>query len=578
MNFMSGGSVINFDRFSDGEDIQKKAMESAAQGGPNSGFEIEGVDFFKDPELANQFPEMKDDIDLIVSTESYIHRLIDLRTRIHESKGISRGMAHEMLELIPSLEGFTPRQFTEELSSIGAQPSLEALSAKIWALIAAAIVFVIGLIYKFIKWMTGGKSDDPRSLDEIARDVREADKKVDEQAEAVDQAHHVIKSVGGKHIDVPVPNAVEMAKVQTTRLPEELKTILEKESKRQAHVMGGDEKEKVHVSVKLIDVLTGIEGGSAIARYMENPPKIARVIYANRDTAALQMTLAAFEGFSSGASLIAANLDLLKDMMKDIEEDQMPKDSMQLAKLSSRMQMLDELLSNEGKFKVGGKTYPSMAAWAVEYRNEMNNEANYSTAFHSLEEFLEAQYRATEYLKSGRFDRIAAFFHLLKDTEPVLSKLAEIAKKQNLRDIHIGSSAKQAELTSRITRVSRTMSSNLRALMVVYEQVGRVYSEVTRTGAGIVKRLYDNAHRIVKYYENAGFEPPSELVDIADELEEARKRADASVIAPNLFDDPYAGVAVVSSPAKRVVINKVHEFGAEEAKILQEALSNLRKT
>lgn len=150
-------SIIDFN-FDDPPEVRRQAQINAEEGGPNSGFELQNIDFFKDGTAANTFPEMKDDIDLIVSTEAYVQRLIDLHERVSSARGMSRSFAVEFNELIPDMQAFSPNRFTEEITLTGWQPSLEALSAKIWALIIAGAVALIALIVKFFKWLFGGDS------------------------------------------------------------------------------------------------------------------------------------------------------------------------------------------------------------------------------------------------------------------------------------------------------------------------------------------------------------------------------------------------------------------------------------
>jgi hypothetical protein len=187
--------VIEFNREDDAK-TRATAYLNAMSGGPMSGFDFDDKQLFDPNSLANEFPEMQEDLELITSTESYVRQLSDLKDRIHANGGINRGMGLELTRLVPDLQGFQPGTFTKDISAVNLEPSLETISAKIAALIAAAIAIIVGLVWKFISWLTrrGGQANSGGKIDykkggaaaiEAVEKIREENIKAVEAIEAV---------------------------------------------------------------------------------------------------------------------------------------------------------------------------------------------------------------------------------------------------------------------------------------------------------------------------------------------------------------------------------------------------------
>lgn len=528
---LSNGSLINFDRLRDTEETQKKALASAATGGPNSGFEIDGMEFFKNPELANEFPEMKDDIDLIVSTEAYIARLVDFRHRVHTNKGMSRGMAHELLELVPSLESHTsPMHFTEQLSGIGVESSLEAIDIKLWAIISAAVVFVIGLIYKFISWLGLGGNKSEGTLEEVKEGIKEADKNIVKQEKAFDEASKAIVKAGHEEIEVPVPDKTKIQEIEQSDLPEPLKKEIIKASSHIGGAVGTPLVTVPRIKVKLREVLDDLEGGAAIYNYIREPNKWARIVYSGRSPA-MNMIVSAFDAFDSGSKVLLANLDYMEDIITELERiDERPKDSdgaksvylHKSLEVKRGLNTIQGALLDKGEFKVGTETYDSISQWAVAVKTATHAVEPNGPPFEHMEDLITAHEEAMRRLRKVKFLNILVFIDALQKAEPILKRFEKIAKSEAARE-HMGLSDNDAwrvERAKSMMSIANRLSRDFNGMMMVYGIISKVYEEASKHGTMIVDKLRANARKIVAYYNKYGEQPPPTLEMLVDRLDQ----------------------------------------------------------
>jgi hypothetical protein len=529
---LMSGSLINFDQFHDTDAIKQKAMMNAASGGPNSGFEIEGADFFKQPELANEFPEMKEDIDLIVSTESFVARLVDFRHRVIAARGMNRSMAVELLELMPSLESHTTtRHFTEDLSMIGCDWSLEAIDLKLWGIIAAAIAFVAALIYKFMDWLGfgGGGNGGTGDLNQVKEGVKNADKNLAQQDKAITETMKLVRHTNGDYIEVKVPDHDDLKKIAESDLPEPLKKEIVRTTKQLGTGPRTNLDEKEHyIKVKLSDVLADLEGGAAVYDYLRKPNKWARIIYQDKSYA-LEMVTSAFEAFKSGASIVLGNIGVMEELIKDLETLESGTDSMGKmapgARVSSALDVMDMAMLNTGDFKVGGKSYPSLPHWAVEVKNATNDPSEYRPFFTDLEDLLVSHEDAMRRLRNVNFGGILDFIDALQKAEPTLRRFDRIAKSEEARErngmtMHDKARGERAQV---LFRVATQVAKNFDALMMVYGIIAKVYEEASMHGTMIVEKLRSNAKKIVAFYNKHKEHAPPTLEKLVDDLEEQLK-------------------------------------------------------
>ena len=537
---MRGDSIFTWDKFNDNEDIRKQAMQSAANGGPNSGFEIPNVDIFKQPELANEFPEMKDDIDLIVSTEAYVNRLCDFYGRMKQAKGMSRGMAYELIELVPDMESFVkPNGFTEDVSGVGYKPSLESISAKMWVVIAAAIAFLVALIYKFINWLFGGESESGGSgdLNKAKEGIKESEKKLENQDHAVEKTIKAVQGAKTQHIEMEVPAVLDHKEIENSRIPQVLKNDLIANTDDLIKGIDPVPSRKHHISVNLAEILTTMEGGEEAYRYMRNPSKYARLIYGLRNKA-VDLVMASFDGFAEAASLVTQQLQLLEDMFEHTDDRGNSENTSEAMKFSSSLKVLEEMVLDKNTLKFGGYTFDTIPHWAQQLKDDIAEYGSQEPNYNDLEELLVGYHLGVRRMREVRFVRLITFIELLQKGEPTLKKLESLANHLSKTTKYEGSKDEDKR-AQQIMRIHRALSTNFVGLMRVYAEISRVYAEVSKHGYQIVDTLRKNAGEIIHFYNKFGEMIPPSLEELAEELVETTKEMDENIVRPHLLPSQW---------------------------------------
>jgi hypothetical protein len=562
---MRGDSLFTWDKFNDTEDIRLKAMQSASDGGPNSGFEMPDVDYFKQPELANELPDMKDDIDLIISTEAYVRRLVDFHDRMMTQKGMSRGMAYELIELVPDLESFVkPNGFTEVISGVGYQPSLESISSQMWVVIAAAAAVLAALIYKFTSWLFGGGSNGNSgsgSLEKAEEGIRESEKKVDAQERVLEKTASTVQSAHGKTLSVKMPAQISHDEIRRSSMPEGLKNQILKEVPDlvgELHV-SPDPQHKHFLKINLIDVLTGVEGGSQVLEYMRKPSRYARVVFQTTRSPAMELITASFEGFNSYSQIMMSELSTLeeafafgKEMRSGFSEGG-GKDYM--ASIDKERTALRSLADASGdkpaSFKIGSKTFMTAGEWAQALKDSIHDEGSKEPNFNDLEELLGGYHAGVRRLKEVNWRGMITFIELLKKSQPALEQLEKLSKDYELAIKRGSYDAKDEEGRARnnalkenanaIITLQRDLTQNYVGLMRVYSEISRVYTEVTKNAAEVVNTLRKNANGIVALYNKVGEMVPPSLEELADDLSDLSKAANESRVNQHML--PFVSIS-----------------------------------
>lgn len=537
----TSGSIINFDNFHDTEAIKEKALRSAAVGGANSGFEIEGAAFFKDGSLTNEFPEMKDDIDLIVSTEAFVQRLVNFRHRVIEQRGMSRGMAHELLELVPSLESHTsPMHFTEQVSSINSSWSLEAIDVKLWALIAAAVAFVLTLIYKFFSWLTGssdGESSKGPTKAEASSKLKEAERSMDQQSQAATQAHQVLKDAKGKTMTMSIPAVTDHGSIGRSHLPQILKdTIINKTKDIGSSVSTGGEEAKVEIGFNVYDILSTIDEGKTVYDYIVNPSQFARIIYGKR-TIALDLVTGSFNAFHDVAPLVLNKIDLLDQMVKDLKDarDNKTGDNLQVAmKFKADLDAISKSPLMGEKYKIGKTEVTSLPQWAAELRTTVMDSSNYRGKFTDLEEMMEAVMLGIRRLKDVQWTSMASLFDVIARAKDSLVVAGQQVKQIQGLSTNVQQNDEMETRSSNIMKMIREVQADVAALMSVYSTISKVYREVSVNGAKVLGVARHNAKAIVSFYQRFNLTPPGDLEMIVDEIEDMAKQMEENQQSPRV--------------------------------------------
>lgn len=546
--FSMSGNLISFDRFKDTEKTKKIAMMNAATGGPNSGFEIAGLDAFKDGSLTDEFPEMKDDINLIVSTEHFVSRLVDFRQRVLASRGMSRSMAVELLELVPSLESHTsPMHFSEEITAIGAETSLEAIDIKLWAIIAAAIAFVAGLIYKFTEWLRGGSSGggsgSVATTAEEGRDgVKETEKKIDEQVQTVEEVIAVVKDVPSETITVEIPAVTDHQAIERSHMPEALKEEIIAQTKPLGTGTPPAPDATVSVTFSVDELLNSITEGKTVHDYIMNPSPYARIVYGERSRG-LEFIVKSFNNYGLFSQLLLGKLDIMEDMIRDMETPGHSED----ARTAQRFTGNINALQGKGEadlMKLGHEPLESYSAWASRLREYVDEAADIRVSFKDVSTMLAAYQLGQKRLAEVRWENLIAIFDAVEKAEPILKKAHDTVGKIST-DSELSKGPEAGVRAKTLLEAIRLMQSELAGLMSVYAVISKIYHEVSVHGAKIVSVITSNAREIIHFYNRFDIPVPENISKLVEDLVEQNETMTENV----------APVRFVSLKGRNVIIS-----------------------
>lgn len=133
-------------------------------GSLNAGAELDNEltndDVFVAPITPGEFPELKDDVNILAVMESRMTDLVYLAQDIERANGMTKAFAMEAERILPDVLSSPMGYFTHAPSATQFRISMEEIHKGVWALIAAAAVAVIGVIWKIIGWLKGDSSSD----------------------------------------------------------------------------------------------------------------------------------------------------------------------------------------------------------------------------------------------------------------------------------------------------------------------------------------------------------------------------------------------------------------------------------
>ena len=532
----SRSSFINFDNFHDTDIVKQRAMNSAVDGGPNSGFEIEGVDFFKGEEVAGEFPEMRDDIDLIISTEAYVRRLVDFRHRVIAAKGMSRGMAYELCELGASNESYgNPNQFTEAVSAIGMEPSLEAIDIKLWAIIAAAIAFVIGLIYKFINWMFGDNTSSggnpSAQMDKVADGIKETNKHFAAQKPILNNVLRSMRKIPSQKVTVDVPMVQDLTSVKhshmTPSIREDIVTHAVDLTNSGARPNSSDE--KLSVSFSLKEALFSFQEGYGAYEYIHNPSKYARFIYSSHSEA-MDLLVASFDGFYNVAQILVAQLSMVEEIVENLTDWDNKASAL---KANSGLQTIRTMTLDKEILKFGKFSFDTTEQWRLELSEQLDAHDAKRDTFGDLEDMLSAYLNAHDRLLHVNFNNLATFFELLSRGIKPLSTLQRIAQEQSVRQQMTDDPATKAQ-ADMVVSVSRSLLANLSGALGVYSIISKIYREVSIDGLKILEAIRKNSSHLIKFYRRYEEDIPPTLSELYDDLQSSLKGFGQHIPKPHM--------------------------------------------
>lgn len=141
--------------------------------------------------------DLFDGEDEVMAMESSIAQLSELMKSVRSRGGINSRGAIEMKRLLPgSLPSLSIEHYTQEITKTNYKVSLEEMSKGFVALISAAILAGVYLIYRFIRWLFGNpvsesegkKSKDPKKTKEEISDIIDSGERVDKYLDKVESS------------------------------------------------------------------------------------------------------------------------------------------------------------------------------------------------------------------------------------------------------------------------------------------------------------------------------------------------------------------------------------------------------
>lgn len=508
MMYAYGGS-FSFDEV-DTEAIKNKALMNAMKGGPNSGFEIEEMSFFKEAYKTNQFPELKEEVEIMISTEAYVNELINFRHRILSRKGMDRGMAHELKELIPTLESYSNvRHFTEELSGIGVEPSLEAISNKLWVIIGAVIGFIIGMIFKFYQWIKGGKKSKPTK-----QDVLEVKDIAKDQEKAVDTVATAVTESKKETVTVDIPKVIDQQEIQNSHLPETIKDDIIASTKPLGS--STDSNETVTVQFNVFDVLTTFDEGKAVHDYIQRPNKYARLIYGRR-TEGLETILEAFEKFPQLCKVVNDRLDQFSILSKHIDETKGGHDYRDASIARRNMTDIHDNTVRDLGLKGRNRNIDTLPDYSYLILDTIENNQDDAPMFKNIEELLNAYQIGQKRLNAVDWTNIVSIFDTLENSQAVLERSKHIADRV-LHWNRIDQAPHYDETADMLLKTSKDIQRDISALMKIYSVITLVYHEVSTHGAKITHVVKANAAGIMNFYRRFNQDIPPEIENLVEKI------------------------------------------------------------
>lgn len=510
----TSGSIINFDNFNDTEEIKKRALSNAVDGGPNSGFEIEGSDYFKDDQFANEFPEMKDEAALIISSEAYVNRLIDFDARMRQAKGMSRGMALELKELVPDMQSFNPMHYTQDLSGIKYEVSLEAISAKIWALIAAAVAVALAIIWKFISWLSGGSSSGGggggggSSTAEAASGLREAEKNVKAQAKAAEKIANIASKLTGETVTVSVPAVLSHSDVTHSHIPPDVKKDIIALTKDSAGKINPDEKTEVEIEVEIMAGLDEIvkDNNNTVLRIATD--SYVHLLFTNNHEA-IDLVADTFNVFGEVADDVMKKIKTMLAMVNSAGVDSSNHGAFHQIELPEPTRIPN---------RTGSDYDTKLHYWAGNLSSQLrkHTETELPELFGDV---LLKYYEGYSRLADNSWENLERLFPVLEEGESVLKKLQEYSDGY-YKSVKGGAGPEGSEMNAITLRtMTSVVSSELNSLMLVYSTLSKIYSDISLAGYDLLVAFAKHINRIITFHHKYGQPTPEGLDDILADVE-----------------------------------------------------------
>lgn len=533
------GSLINFDDFDEPLEVRAKAYMNASSGGPNSGFEIDNLLAFKEATFTNEFPEMKEEVQLMISSEAYVNRLLEFRGRVQSAKGMSRGMAHELMELIPTMESFTsPKHFTELVSGVGLEMSLEAINAKVWALVIAAIAFVAGLIHRFTNWFSGGKKSTAASMESAGKEgVREAEQNFKSNTESLKKSIEATRKLRDEKTQVRIKAGYDREALLRSRVHEQMKKIVEdaeKAAPREVYKTPEEIKAEMADKIRNHTALTHEqlvpkerviefnlrelalaigEDGAKVYDYLTNPDVFISIV-TKPNSPMNDLIVDLINNFGTLLHPVMAKVDMLRDisevMVNNIESFG-PKEIDKSVTAEYEVLYNKEAVETRTNLRFGGVTFPNMDDIAGQLHEALTSTGFQRPPFKDLQDFLTAYAAAMNHYDKADFKKLQDMFYLLTVAEKAFAEVEKNVEKAHSEAKDWTPNPDLVEHANRIIEVANVVQRDLRMLVKIQNLLTTFLAVLSEDAMKILFILARNIDSIELFYKRFDLEIPQEL-------------------------------------------------------------------
>lgn len=476
-------------------------------------------EFFSNPKLAEEFPEAKEEMANLVSMESYVEKLVNFDQRMRSARGISRGMALELKELVPDLQSFNPRAFTEEVSRIGLEPSLEAISGQLWAIIIAATAVIATMIYKFISWITGGSSSGGGggggggSISVAKEGLKETSQNVKAQSKIVGDVSHIVSSTHLNDVTVQVPAVQSHGAIDRSHIPEALKTELKKKTKDTGQANNSQTDETVSIDVKIQRELEEIENSGLSKSDFPSNDSFALLIF-SKDPKQIAVVADSFKIFGSVADDVTTQISDLKKLLAHVNSsDEAASDWKSLGDIEDK----HDTFYRRGHTLGGDKT-SSATNWSLTLTAATLSLSNIEIP-KRFDDAMAIFDRNYESMAHADWEELTKIFQVLQDgekaMESVKTHVVEFSKKAG-GDITTDSGLVGQTLMNKM----RKIRNEINALMVVYSKLTKIYADCSVMGYKLMKAYAANIARLMAFFHKYNLPNGEELQQVHDSIEE----------------------------------------------------------
>lgn len=471
--------------------------------------------FFSNPALAEGFPEAQEELAAVVSLESHIANLVNFEQRLRSTRGMSRGMAMELKELVPDLQSYSPNNYTNDPSGIMYQVSLEDISVAVWAAIAAAVGIVLAMIYKFINWITGGSSSGGGGggggSSAITTGINENSANVKVQAKVIHTVHQGFNSAPKTVHVATIPLNQSHEAVKNSHMPPALKAeIIAKTKDTQGHV--SPNQDTTQIEVEIMKELGEIQKKTFDGAGAINKNSLVNIFF-NKDTQYLDAVVDSFDIFDKVAEEVIKKADLLKTAMEagdDTEDD--IQEAYDIATAKSNV-------FEGGRIKMIGRDIADPRQWesAIYTTFTIGKEVAAPDNILEMLSLFDTGYEKVANVDWGKLQKLA---EAITKAEKVLEQTQKELTEKARSKVEAGKGSARSMF---IRTVTGMLQNDLNSLMQVYSKLTAFYRELSIGGHDMLVHFKKALTQFVTFFHKYEQPVPAELTQQLENMEDHLK-------------------------------------------------------